>query len=68
MIFPTTRAPISESLPVTTQCADNANVSGDTSLQVTCGYDGTWSSPAPQCQCSKGYKLVSVGDRQLCQS
>ena len=41
--YPTTLAPVSGSVTVTTQCADNANTTDSNTLKVTCDLHGNWS-------------------------
>ena len=48
--YPTTLAPVSGSVTVTTQCADNAHRTSS-SLNVRCNHDGSWSGHTPQCEC-----------------
>ena len=63
--YPLTMAPISGSVTVTAQCADNAHMTSS-SLSVMCTSDGSWSE-VPQCHCDTGYHAVAVSGRQLCQ-
>ena len=63
--YPTTLAPASGSVSVTTQCADNAHRTSS-SLSVSCTSSGSWSGTTPQCQCDTGYHAVTVGGRQIC--
>ena len=63
--YPTTLAPVSGSMTVTTQCADNAHRTSS-SLSVSCTSSGSWSGTTPQCQCDTGYHAVTVGRRQIC--
>ena len=63
--YPTTIAPVSGSLTVTTQCADNAHRTSS-SLSVSCTSSGSWSGTTPQCQCDTGYRAVTVSGRQIC--
>ena len=65
--YPTTIAPISGAVTVTTQCADNAHMSNSTSLNVTCTSSGSWSGQIPQCQCDEGHHKVDVSGTQMCQ-
>ena len=64
--YPTTLAPVSGSVPVTTQCADNAHRTSS-SLTVLCTSSGSWSGATPQCQCNTGYREVTVSGRHICQ-
>ena len=63
--YPTTIAPASGSVTVTTQCADNAHRTSS-SLSVSCTSSGSWSGTTPQCQCDTGYRAVTVSGRQIC--
>ena len=65
--YPTTLAPASGSVPVTTQCADNAHVRSGSSLSVRCTSSGSWSG-TPVCECDAGYQAATVSERQICQS
>ena len=65
--YPTTLAPASGSLTVTTQCADNAHVRTGSSLSVGCSYSGSWTGTTPQCECDAGYRAVTVSGSQICQ-
>ena len=64
--YPTTLAPASGSVAVTTQCADNADRTSS-SLNVRCNSDGSWSGN-PRCGCNSGYQTTTVNGRQICQS
>ena len=64
--YPTTLAPASGTLPVTTECADNAHRTSS-SLSVTCDSSGNWGGQIPQCQCDSGYQTATVNGRQICQ-
>ena len=66
--FPTVSAPVSGSVTVTTQCADNAHVSPGSSLNVTCTSNGNWSGVTPVCECADR-NFVTTGDdgRKICQ-
>ncbi|CAI8021100.1 hypothetical protein GBAR_LOCUS12555, partial [Geodia barretti] len=66
--YPTTLAPASGSVAVTTQCADNAHVRTGFSLSVRCTSSGSWSGTTPQCECNDGYRAVTVSGRQICQT
>ena len=63
--YPTTLAPASGTLSVTTQCADNAHRTSS-SLSVTCSSSGIWGGQTPQCQCDSGYQTATVNGRQIC--
>ena len=65
--YPTTLAPDTGSVNVTTQCADNAHRTSS-SLSVSCTSSGSWSGTIPQCQCDTGYRAVAVNGRQICQT
>ena len=63
--YPTTLAPASGTLSVTTQCADNAH---RTSSNVTCDSGGMWGGEIPQCRCDSGYHhRVTAKGTQICQ-
>ena len=55
-------------MTVTAQCADNANTTNTTSLQVTCNQNGNWSGEIPICFCNEGYQEVTIRGGHLCQS
>ena len=65
--YPTTVAPISGSVNITTQCVDNSH-KASFSLNVSCTSSGSWSGTTPQCQCDTGYHEVTVGGRHICQT
>ena len=65
--YPTTLAPASGSVTVTTQCADNAHVRSGSSLSVRCTSSGSWSG-TPVCECDAGYQAATVSGRQICRS
>ena len=63
--YPTTLAPVSGSVTVTVQCADNAHSTIGTN--ITCMSDGSWSGTV-HCQCNDGYILVEVShSKKICQ-
>ena len=64
--YPTTLAPASGSVTVTTQCADNAHILDTSSLNVTCTSNGSWSGQIPQCECDLKYNEGIVNGRQIC--
>ena len=64
--YPTTLPPVSGSVTVTTQCADNAHKTSS-SLTALCTSSGSWSGATPQCQCDTGYREVTVSGRLICQ-
>ena len=64
--YPTTTAPASGSVTVTTQCADNAHIIDTASLNVTCTSNGSWSGQIPQCECDLKYNEAMVNGRQMC--
>ena len=66
--YPTTLAPASGSVAVTTQCADNAHIRNGSSLSVRCTSSGNWSDTTPVCECDTGYRAVSISGRQICRS
>ena len=60
--YPTTLAPVSGSVTVTTQCAD-----GTIGTNITCMSDDSWSGTV-HCQCDDEYILVEVThSKQMCQ-
>ena len=63
--YPTTLAPVSGSVTVTTQCADNAHVINSTSLNATCTSNGTWTGLTLHCQCDTGYHKVTVNGTHM---
>ena len=65
--YPTTLAPASGSVTVTTQCTDNAHISNSTSLNVTCNSSGSWSGETPQCRCDEGYHSIHISGTQICE-
>ena len=65
--YPTTLAPVSGSVTVTTQCADNAHITSGSSLSVRCASGGRWPGPVPQCECIEGYTIEIVGGKEICQ-
>ena len=65
--YPTTLAPASGTLSVTTQCADNAHRTSS-SLSVTCNSSGIWGGQTPQCQCDSGYQAITKNGREICQT
>ena len=64
--YPTTRTPVSGSVTVTTQCADNAHILDTASHNVTCESDGSWSGQIPQCECDFKYYEAMVNGRHIC--
>ena len=64
--YPTTTAPASGSVTVTTHCADNAHITDTASLTVTCTSNGSWSGQIPQCECDLKYNEAMVNGRQIC--
>ena len=67
VFYPTTLAPVSGSVTVTTQCADNAHTTSGSSLSVRCASGGRWPGPVPQCECNEGYTIEIVGGKKICQ-
>ena len=65
--YPTTLAPDSGSVIVTTHCADNAHIASGSSLRVLCDSDGTWSGGTPLCECDDGYRPVPFKHREICE-
>ena len=64
--YPTTLAPDTGSVNVTTQCADNAHRTSS-SLNVSCTSSGNWSGTTPQCECDPGYWPTTLSGRQFCE-
>ena len=64
--YPTTTAPASGSVIVTTQCADNAHIRNGSSVNVVCLSNGSWSGQIPQCECDLKYYEDMVNGRQIC--
>ena len=65
--YPTTLAPVSGSVTVTAQCADNAHTINFTGLNVTCNSNGSWSVQVSQCVCDKGYHETTLNGTHSCQ-
>ena len=65
--YPSTQAPVSGSVTVTTQCADNSHSTSST-LNVRCASSGNWIGATPNCECDSGYRAATVGRKQICQS
>ena len=66
--YPTTLAPASGTVTVTTQCADNAHVRTGSSLNVTCTSNGSWSGHIPVCECDERHHVTTDDDgRDICQ-
>ena len=65
--YPTTTAPVSGAVTVTTQCADNAHIFNSTSLNVTCTSSVSWSDEIPQCQCDEGFQSINISGTQICE-
>ena len=63
--YPTTLAPVSGSRFVEAQCADNAH-SVNSSLNVTCVSDGSWSGTIPHCECDLEYYRATINGKQIC--
>ena len=57
--YPTSLAPVSGSVTVTTQCVDNAQTTDSSTLKVTCDSHGNWSGVVPNCYCTEGYHEVT---------
>ena len=64
--YPTTLAPASGSVTVTTQCADNATIVNSTTLNVTCTSNGSWSGVTLVCECDDRYHEVYVNATEMC--
>ena len=68
VVYPTTLASDSGSVPATALCADNAHVSAGSSLSVSCDSDGTWSTENAVCECDEGYEVVkNENGGEMCQ-
>ena len=65
--YPTTLAPVSGSVTVAVQCADNAYIINSTSLNVSCTSNGSWSGVTPQCQCNEGFYEITFNGTHTCQ-
>ena len=63
--YPITTAPVSGSVTVTTQCANNAHRKSS-SLNVTCTSSGNWSGITTECECDTGYRAVTGSGRLIC--
>ena len=64
--YPATLAPVSRSVTVTTQCADNSHIRTGSSLNVTCTSNGSWSGTTPQCECDEGHSEVNINGTLAC--
>ena len=62
--YPTTLAPVSGSVDITTQCADNAHRTSS-SMSVICTSSGVWSGQEPLCECHEGYHEITNEDGRL---
>ena len=56
VLYPETPAPVSGSVNVQFNCADNAYIPESESDTVTCYHNGTWSTDIPVCECNIGYE------------
>ena len=65
--YPTSLAPVSGSVTVTTQCVDNAQITDSSTLKVMCDSHGNWSGVVPHCYCIEGYHEVTVSGVEICQ-
>ena len=64
--YPTALAPVSGSVTVTTQCADNAHNANSTSLNVTCFSSGSWSGHS-LCYCDEGHHVITKSkEKKIC--
>ena len=54
--YPTTLVAVGEP---TVQCVDNAHIKPDSSLNVTCGSNGSWSGDIPVCECDDGHHVTT---------
>ena len=50
--YPTTLAPLSGSVTVYAECADNSH-RASSSLSIMCTSTGSWSGDTPQCECDR---------------
>ena len=56
--YPTTAAPETGTIDVTTQCVENAEQTSS-SLTVTCDSSGEWSTDnPPQCKCQENFNQI----------
>ena len=66
--YPTTMAPLSGSVTVYAECADNSH-RASSSLSIMCTSTGSWSGNTPQCECDTGYYAVDDSNhagKQIC--
>ena len=63
--YPSTTAPETGTLTVTTQCVENA-VESSPSLSVTCDSSGNWGNETPRCQCREGHTRVNQSGIEIC--
>ena len=63
--YPTTLAPVNGSRAVEAQCADNSH-SINSSLNVICVSDGSWSGTIPHCECDLEYYRATINGKQIC--
>ena len=54
--YPTTLVAVGEP---TVQCVDNAHIKPDSSLNVRCGSNGSWSGDIPVCECDDGHHVTT---------
>ena len=53
---------------VTAQCVDNAHIKPGSSLNVTCGSNGSWSGEIPVCECDDGHHVTTDEEgSEICQ-
>ena len=68
--YPTVLVPIRGTITVHVHCADNAN-NATFLMMVLCDNPGGWrrifGHPLPRCQCNSGYRIATVGSREICQ-
>ena len=65
VLYPTTLAPDTGRMPVTTQCADNSHLQAGSNPIVRCTSTGSWAGQTPVCECDTGYEAAG---EQICQS
>ena len=63
--YPTTLAPPTNTVTVTTQCAENAHIVS--SQPVLCHPSGDWSG-VPECECDGGYQSATYERVEICQT
>ena len=63
--YPSTTAPETGTLTVTTKCVENA-VESSPSLSVTCDSSGNWGNETPRCQCREGHTKENQNGIEIC--